>query len=253
MGLRGGEPAARRARVRPRPRRRRPEPAHRRGRRPGQRDPHQRRPVLRRPRPPGVLRARGHQPARCRDLGQGRRAHHGRGGAARLDGAWHAADQPLQEQHRQQGRVLRHARELPDEARDAVRRHRATPDAVLRVPPGRLRIGSGRHRAGRSQRRIPDLAAGRLLRGRGRPRDDAEAADHQHARRAARGGGEIPPAARHHRRREPGRGLDLSQARHDDAGARDDRGGLPVRRPGRRPTGRHACTPSRTTRRCARW
>ena len=43
------------------------------------------------------------------------------------------ADRALQEQHRQQGRVLRRPRELPDAALDAVRRHRAPPDAVLRV------------------------------------------------------------------------------------------------------------------------
>ena len=53
------------------------------------------------------------------------------------------ADPPLQEQHRQQGRLLRHARELPDEAGDAVRRHRAPPHAVLRLPPGRLRRRAG--------------------------------------------------------------------------------------------------------------
>ena len=39
--------------------------------------------LLRRPRAPGVLRARVHQPARRRDLGQGRRADHGRGQPAR--------------------------------------------------------------------------------------------------------------------------------------------------------------------------
>ena len=38
------------------------------------RHPHQRRPALRRPRPPGVLHARGHHPARRGALGQGRRA-----------------------------------------------------------------------------------------------------------------------------------------------------------------------------------
>ena len=152
-------------------------------------------------------------------------------------GAEHAADQPLQEQHRQQGCVLRHPRELPDAPRDAVRRHRAAPHAVLRQPPGGHRLRPGRHRPGRARRRLPDLAARRLLRGRGRSRDDAEATDHQHPRRAARGGREVPPAARHHRRRQPGRGLDLPQARHDRAGAGDDRGPVPVRRPHRRPAG----------------
>ena len=54
--------------------------------------------------------------------------------AAQVPGA--RADPPLQEQHRQQGRVLRHPRELPDAPVDAVRRHRAAPDAVLRHPAG---------------------------------------------------------------------------------------------------------------------
>ena len=118
LGLRGGEPAAGRPRLRPRPRGRRLQPADRRGHRPRQRHPHQRRAALRRPRAPGVLLARGHQPARRRAVGQGRRADHGRGRrrAAELPGA--AADPPVQEQHRQQGRLLRHARELPDEAAD---------------------------------------------------------------------------------------------------------------------------------------
>ena len=98
----------------------------------------------------------------------------------------------------------------------------------------------GRHRPGRPRARLPDQPARRLLRGRGRPRDDAQAADHQHPRRAARRPREVPPAARHHRRRQPHRDLDLPQGRHDRAGARDDRGrasstvDLAVDQPGRR-------------------
>ena len=88
----------------------------------------------------------------------------------------------------------------------AVRRHRQEPDAVLRHPAGHLRRGPGRHRRGRPGHRLPDQPAGRLLRGRGRPGDDAQAADHQHPRRAARRPGEVPAAARDHRRREPERG-----------------------------------------------
>ena len=71
LGLRGGEPPPRRPRIRPRPRGRRPQPAHRRGPRPRQRHPHQRRAALRRPRPPGVLHAGVHDPARRGRLGQG--------------------------------------------------------------------------------------------------------------------------------------------------------------------------------------
>ena len=107
---------------------------------------------------------------------------------------------------------------------DAVRRHRPAPDAVLRQPPGRHRRRPGRHRPGRPRARLPDQPARRLLRGRGRARDDAQAADHQHPRRAARRPGEVPPAARDHRRRQPGRDLDLPQGRHHRAGAGDDRG-----------------------------
>ncbi len=204
VGLRGGEPAARRARLRPGPGGGRLEPADRRGPGPGQRHPDQRRAALRRPRPPGVLHARVHQPAGRGDLGQGGRADHGRGRGPGRRRARHAADPALQEQHRQQGRLLRLPRELPDAAVHAVRRHRPAPDPVLRLPAGGLpaRAGSASARTARGDG-LPDQPAGRLLRGRGRPGDDAQAADHQHPRRAARRPGEVPPAARHHRRREP--------------------------------------------------
>ena len=226
-----------------------PEPAHRRGHGPGQRDPHQRRPPLRRPRAPGVLHARGHDAARHRALGQGGGAGHARRRPPRRPAAGRSADRPLQEQHRQQGGVVRRPRELPDAPVDAVRRHRPAPHTVLRQPPGRHRRRSGRHRAGRPRARLPDQPACGLLRGRGRPRDDAEAPDHQHPRRAARRPGEVPPAARHHRRRQPGRGVDVPQGRHHRAGAVDDRG--PVPGPGlhRRRRGLRRCVRSRTTRR----
>ena len=115
----------------------------------------------------------------------------------------HPADPPVQEQHRQQGRELRRARELPDAPADRVRRHRHAPHAVLRHPADRVRRRPGRHRAGRVDARLPDLPAGRLLRGRGRPGDHAQASDHQHPRRTARRRRQVPAAARHHRRREP--------------------------------------------------
>ena len=98
--------------------------------------------------------------------------------AAQLPGS--AADQALQEQHRQQGRLLRRPRELPDAPRDAVRRHRPAPHPVLRQPAGHQRRGPGRHRPGRPRARLPDQPARRLLRGRGRPGDHAQAPDHQH-------------------------------------------------------------------------
>ena len=157
-------------------------------RRAGQRHPDQRRPALRRPRPPGVLDARGHQPARRRALGQGGGAGDGRGvaGAAARD-ARAAADPALQEQHRQQGRLVRGPRELPDGPDDAVRRDRPAPDPVLRDPagvsPGRAGSGIGQDGRGEgfqlSQRAdFFEVEVG--------PGDHAEAADHQHPRRAAR-------------------------------------------------------------------
>src|SRR4051794_25206332 len=53
-----------------------------------------------------------------------------------------------------------------------------------------------------------------VSRGRGRPGDDAEAADHQHPGRAARGSVQVPPPARHHRRRQPLRDIHVPQGRH---------------------------------------
>ena len=133
-------------------------------------------------------------------------------------------DRALQEQHRQQGCVVRRPRELPDAPLDAVRRHRPAPDAVLREPPGRHRRRPRRQGPGRPRGRLPGVAAGGLLRGGGRARDHAQAPDHQHPGRAARGPREVPTAPRHHRRREPVGDLHLPQGRHHLAGAGDDRG-----------------------------
>ena len=168
LGLRGGVAAARRPRLRHVAPGRRPQPAHRRGHGAGQRHPHQRRPPVRRPRPPRVLHARGDHPARHRALGQGG----GAGDARRLPpgrpAARRRADHALQEQHRQQGSVVRRPRELPDAPVHAVRRHRAAPHAVLRQPPGRVRRGARGDRPGRPRAGLPDQPARRLLRGRGR-------------------------------------------------------------------------------------
>ena len=74
---------------------------------------------------------------------------------------------------------------------------------------------AGRHRPGLHQHAGFQISQrSRLLRGRGRPRDHAEAPDHQHPRRAARGRRPLPPAARHHRRRQPLRRRQPAQARH---------------------------------------
>ena len=84
--------------------------------------------------------------------------------------------------------------------------------------------GPGRDRHRGAHAGVPAVLAGGLLRGRGGPRDHAEAPDHQHPRRAARRRRQVPPAARDHRRREPGRAVDLPEGRDDVARAGDDRG-----------------------------
>ena len=67
--------------------------------------------------------------------------------AVRPPGHRAARHQPLQEQHRRQGRLLRHPRELPDGALDAVREHRAPPHArsssSRQVMCGSGRVGIG--------------------------------------------------------------------------------------------------------------
>ena len=238
VGLRGGVAAARRAWLRHVASGGRPQPAHRRGPRPGQRDPHQRRPALRRPRAPGVLHARGDLAAGHRAVGQGGGADHARRLPSGRAGARGDPDRALQEQHRQQGRVVRRPRELPDAALHAVRRDRAPPHAVLRLPPGRVRCRAGGDRPGRARARLPAQPARRLLRGRGRAGDHPQAADHQHPGRAARGPREVPSPARDPGRRQPRRGLDVPQGRHDRPGAGHDRGRLPDPRPHRRRAGR---------------
>ncbi len=70
-----------------------------------------------------------------------------------------------------------------------------------------LRGRPGRHRRRRPGLGLPDQPARRLLRGRGGPGDHAQAAHHQHQRRAARRPGEVPAAARDHRRRQHERGV----------------------------------------------
>ena len=105
--------------------------------------------------------------------------------------------------------------------------------AVLRQPADLHRRRQGRHRgdgAHGGRRAVPADAAGRLLRGRGRPRDDAEATDHQHPRRAARRPAEVPAPARDRRRRQPVRGRHLPQGGHDRVRADDGRRRLPAPR-----------------------
>ena len=155
LGLRDRDPAARHPRLRDLPVRRASRPADRQRSGHGQRDLDQRRPALRRPRPPRVLRPRGHLRPRRGPLRQGRR----RGDGDRRS-AGHPVAGPLgpavQEQHRRQGRLLRHPRELPAAAQHAVRPDR---DPVHRVPG--LPSGDHRRRAGRDR---PGQPAGRASR-----------------------------------------------------------------------------------------
>ncbi len=159
----------------------------RRGPRPGQRDPDQRRAAVRRPRPPRVLLAGGHRPARRGAVGQGRRAGHGAGAPSAPCAC--RAPPPIQlYKNNTDGKGASYgthenylvARQTP--FAELVRH--LTPFFVSRqVVTGAGRVGIGQDGRGDG---LPARPAGRLLRGRGRPRDHPQAADHQHPRRAAR-------------------------------------------------------------------
>ena len=197
-----------------------------------QRGPHERRPLLRRPRPPRDLHARGLDRARGGALGPRRRGDHPPQHGPRLGQAQRRrrrarrGDRP-QEQLRRQGQQLRLPRELPAGPRDAVRSDRRPGDPALRDPPDLHRRRQGRLRTARRPQRpraVPAQPAGRLLRGGGRARDHAQATDREHPRRAALRRAEVPPPPRHRRRRQHERGRHLPQGRHDGDRAGDDRG-----------------------------
>ena len=169
------------------------------------RDP-QRRAGLRGPLPPRVLVPGGHQPAGRAHVGR----RWGRGGAPRRAAARGAgcglgvsAREPLQEQHRQQVRVLRRARELHGGPRRALRAHHGGAAAVLRVPPGGLRRRARGPRRGRLPPGLPAEPARGLLRAHGGPGDHDPPPHGQHPGRAPRGRLPLPPAARDHRGRQP--------------------------------------------------
>ena len=141
----------------------------------------------------------------------------------------------LQEQLRRQGQLLRHPRELSRRSAAPFANLRAS-RSVLRYAAGVLRRGQGRlEGAGGEGARLPAVAARRLLRSRGRSRDDAEASDHQHARRTTRRSREVPPAARDPRRREHVRGRDVPENGDHRPRPEDDRGRVPARPLARQP------------------
>ena len=79
---------------------------------------------------------------------------------------------------------------------------------------GSGKVGVGDARARCRHGRLPDLAAGRVLRGDRRARDDAQATDRQHPRRAPRRPQALPAPARDRRRRQPVGDRHLPEGRH---------------------------------------
>ena len=184
----------------------------------GQHRADQRGPLLRRPRPPRVLHARVPRRPRVPPLRPGRRAHpdpgHGGGRPGRprrLPGGH------LQEQLGREGQLLRGPRELPDGPGRPLHPHRGRHHPPLRDPPdlrrGRQGRGGDRHPR-RPARRLPDLPAGGVLRGAGRPGDHPQAPHRQHPGRAPRRSAALPAAPRHRGRRQPGRGGHLLEGGH---------------------------------------
>ena len=178
--------------------------AGRRGPRPRERHPAERRALLRRPRAPRVLDPGVRHAARSGRARQGRGADPGalaaRPCSAMLPPGERIAD--LQEQHRRQGQLLRHAtRTTWSTARRRSRDDRPRPDAVLRdagrSSPAPARSGSESARGSEQRRRRTSSRSGRTS---SRPRSGLETTlkrpDHQHPRRAARRPREVPPPAR---------------------------------------------------------
>ena len=132
-------------------------------------------------------------------------------------------------------------RELPDGPVDAVRRHRPAPDAVLRQPPGRHRRRPGRHRRRRSTGRVParrsaptssrsrsasrPRSSGPIINTRDEPHADPEKYRRLHVIIGDANLSEIST---------------YLKVGHDLAGHRDDRGRLARRRPDRRRAGGRA-------------
>ena len=164
-------------------------------------------------------------------------------------------DRRLQEQLRRQGQQLRLPRELPHGPRRCPSAGSwptsCRTSSPARSSPGAGKVGTEVVGAHVRRRAVPAHPAGRLLRGGGRPRDHAQAADRQHPRRAPRRRPEVPAAPRDRRRRQPVRGRDVPQGRHHGARAGDDRGRLPAPRPHAGGAGGRRCARCPTTCRCA--
>ena len=178
MGLRGRVAGSRRSGIRPG---RLDAPGGRDS--PRERRAHQRRPLLRRPRPSRVLdarvleRARGGRPRPRRGADP-----HPLDGGREPSPATGRGDRDLQEQLRRKGQLVRLPRELPRRPGRALLEDRPRAHPAPRLSPD-LRGRRKDRRRGAPQRRgtgLPAEPAGRLLRGGGRPRDHAQATDHQH-------------------------------------------------------------------------
>ena len=128
-------------------------------------------------------------------------------------------DHALQEQLRRQGQLLRHPRELSRAAAtwSSTTSIRAmVPHFVSRqIVVGAGKVGAETEPALESATRPSNSRSVRVLRRGRRTRDDAEAPDHQHPRRAAQRRRAVSSAARHHRRRQHEPGGDLRETRLD--------------------------------------
>ena len=145
---------------------------------PGQRRAHQRRPLLRRPRPPGVLHARVRRRPLDRRVRPGGRADPAACRWTRPDGSLPAGpgDRRLQEQLRRQGQLLRLPRELPDGPGRPVRPHRRRTSPRTSSParssaaPGKVGCEAGPRRPTRCRSSSPSGPTSSRRRSGSRPR-----------------------------------------------------------------------------------
>ena len=175
---------------------------------PGQRRAHQRRALLRRPRPPRVLDARVRRRPASRACTTGPPS-------ASSPGRWRrpAAILPAGQEivvyknnsDRKGNSYGCHENYLMDRAVPFGRivTHVMPHFVTRQIFTGAGKVGSRGPSACGADVPFQLTPAGRLLRGGGRARDHAQAPDRQHPRRAARRRAEVPPAPRDRRRRQP--------------------------------------------------